>query len=107
MVRHITALVVVGMCFSLVILRAEPQQEVAQPPAETTVTGCLQAVAGTDEFELVNDEKTTYRIQAADGVEIAPHVNHRVELSGTTEMNESTLIFKAKALTMVSASCAP
>ena len=56
-------------------------------------------------FVLVNDEKTTYQVHAAEGVEIAPHANHRVELTGTVEKTESTLIFKAKALKMLSTSC--
>ena len=54
---------------------------------------------------LVNDEKTTYQVQAGEGVEVAPHVDHRVELTGTVEKTESSLIIKAKALKMVSTSC--
>ena len=54
---------------------------------------------------LVNDEKATFQVQAAAGVEVAPHINHRVELTGTVEKTESSLIIKAKTLKMVSTSC--
>jgi hypothetical protein len=105
MVRHIMVLAVSAMFIGQIALHATPAQEGAQQPEETTVTGCLQAGANTGEFVLVNDEKTTYQVHAAEGVEIAPHVNHRVELTGTIEKTESSMIFKAKALKMVSTSC--
>jgi hypothetical protein len=105
MVRHIMVLVVSAMVVGQVALRAIPAQEGAQQPEETTVVGCLQAGANTGEFVLVNDEKTTYQVHAAEGVEIAPHVNHRVELTGTIEKTESSTIFRAKVLKMVSTSC--
>lgn len=105
MVRHIMVLVVSVMFVSPVALNAARAQESAQQPEDTTVVGCLQAGANPGEFLLVNDEKTTYLVHAAEGVEIAPHINHRVELTGTVEKTESNMIFKAKALKMVSTSC--
>ena len=107
MVRHMMLLIASGMLVGQIALRAEVGQESAQQPEETTVVGCLQAGANTGEFVLVNDEKVTYEVQAAEGVEIAPHVNHRVELTGTVEKTESSMIVKAKALKMVSTSCTP
>jgi hypothetical protein len=106
MVRHMMLLMASGMIVGQMALRAGVGQEGAQQPEETVV-GCLQAGTNTGEFVLVNDEKATYQVQAAEGVEIAPHVNHRVELTGTVEKTESSLIFKAKALKMVSTSCSP
>src|SRR5688500_18521558 len=97
MVRYIIALAVSAMFLDQIALHAIPAQEAAQQP-ETTVTGCLQAGANTGEFVLVNDEKTTYQVNAAEGVEVTPHVNHRVELMGTIEKTESSMIFKTKAL---------
>lgn len=107
MVRHVMELVVSAMFAGQVALHALPAQEGAQQPEETTVVGCLQTGTSNGEFVLVNDEKTTYQVHAAEGVEIAPHINHRVELTGTIEKTESGLIFKAKALRMVSTSCGP
>ena len=106
MIRRMIVLLVLAMFIGQVELRAVPTQEAVQQPEETTVAGCLQAGANTGEFVLVHDEKTTYQVHAAEGVDVAPHVNHRVELTGTIEKTESTLIFKAKALKMVSTSCA-
>jgi hypothetical protein len=106
MVPRIVVLLVSAIFIGQVALRGAPTQESAQPPEETTVVGCLQANANTGEFALANDEKTTYQVHAAEGVEIAPHVNHRVELTGTIEKTESSMIFKAKTLKMVSTSCA-
>ena len=106
MVRRIIVLLVSAMFIAQVALGTTPAQEGAQQPEETIVVGCLQAGANTGEFVLVNDEKTTYRVDAAEGVELAPHVNHRVELTGTIELTESSMLFKAKALKMVSTSCA-
>jgi hypothetical protein len=107
MVRHMLLLVASGMIVGQIAVRAGLEQESAQQSDETTVVGCLQAGANTGEFVLVNDEKVTYQVQPGEGVEIAPHVDHRVELTGTIEKTESSMIFKAKALKMVSASCSP
>ena len=103
--RNFMVFVVSAMLVGAGALSGERAQEGAQQPEGTTVVGCLQAGANAGEFVLVNDEKTTYQVHAAEGVEVAPHLNHRVELSGTIEKTESSLIFKAKALKMVSTSC--
>ena len=105
MVRHVMALVVVGVFSAQLSMTAGRAQEGAQLPEASTIAGCLQTGSNEGEFVLVNDEKTTYQVQAAEGVEVAPHVNHRVELTGTVEKTESSLIIKAKALKMVSTSC--
>ena len=105
MVRNVMALVVVGVLSAQLSMTAGRAQEGAQQPEESTIAGCLQAGSNEGEFVLVNDEKTTYQVQAAEGVEVAPHLNHRVELTGTVEKTESSLIIKAKALKMVSTSC--
>ena len=104
MVRNLMAFVVVGVFSAQVSMTSGAAQEGAQQPEESTIAGCLQAGLNEGEFVLVNDEKTTYQVQA-EGVEVAPHVNHRVELTGTVEKTESSLIIKAKALKMVSTSC--
>jgi hypothetical protein len=105
MVRNLMALVIVGVFSAQVSMNSAAAQEGAQQPEESTIAGCLQAGSNEGEFVLVNDEKTTYQVQAAEGVAVAPHVNHRVELTGTVEKTESSLIIKAKAMKMVSTSC--
>jgi hypothetical protein len=77
----------------------------AQQQEDSTLAGCLQAGAKEGEFVLVADDKQRYRVQPAEGVELAPHANHRVELTGTIEKSEADAVLKAKALKMVAASC--
>lgn len=105
MFRSLVELVVVVMFGAQISAVERVTQEGPQQPADTTVAGCLQAGSNEGEFVLVIDEKTRYQVQAADGVEVAPHVNHRVELTGTVEKTESSLIMKVKTLKMVSESC--
>ena len=102
---RIGVLLVVGIFVGHVCLDADLRQERAQQAEETTVAGCLQAGTNSGEFVLVQDDKTTYQVQAAEGVEISAHLNHRVELSGTIEKTESSTIFNAKAVKMLSESC--
>jgi hypothetical protein len=77
----------------------------AQQAEDSTVAGCLQPGAKDGEFVLVADDKQTYHVQPAEGVELAPHANHRVELTGTIEKSETQAVVKTKALKMVATSC--
>lgn len=77
----------------------------ARQVQDSTLAGCLQAVADSGDFILVTDDKETYQVQAAEGVDLAPHANHRVELTGTIEKSELTALIKATALKMVAALC--
>jgi hypothetical protein len=54
---------------------------------------------------LVADDKQTYHVQPNEGVELAAHANHRVELTGTIEKSETQAVLKTEALKMVAASC--
>lgn len=49
--------------------------------------------------------KQTYQVQPAENVELPPHTNHRVELTGTVEKSETDAVVKATALKMVADSC--
>jgi hypothetical protein len=102
---RIGVLLAVGIFIGQLGLNADLRQDAALQAEETTVAGCLQAGANSGEFVLVQDEKTTYHVQAAEGVEIAAHLSHRVELTGTIEKKESNTIFNAKAVKMLSESC--
>ena len=77
----------------------------AAQAGEVTIAGCLQRGANDGEFMLVGDDKQTYQVQAAESVALPPHANHRVELTGTLEKNETSSILKASALKMVADSC--
>jgi hypothetical protein len=105
MVRNLIALVMVGMFSAQISITAGAAQDGAQQSEESTIAGCLQAGSNDGEFVLVNDDKAIYQVHAAEGVEVRPHVSHRVEITGTVEKTESSLVIKAKALKMVSTSC--
>lgn len=84
---------------------AAQSQQVAAQAEEVTIAGCLQKGANEDEFTLVADDKQTYQVQPAENVELPPHTNHRVELTGTVEKSETDAVVKATALKMVADSC--
>lgn len=77
----------------------------ARQTQDATLAGCLHAAGDTGDFTLVTDDQERYQVQATEGVDLAPHANHRVELTGIIEKNELTTSIKATALKMVSASC--
>jgi len=97
--RLLAVLAIIGCAGSM--LQARQGQEV-------TLAGCLKAGANAGDFVLVIDEKDTHQVQpAAEGVELAPHLNHRVEITGTLEKTETSSVLKAKALKMLASSCEP
>lgn len=67
-----------------------------------TIAGCLQKA--DTQFVLVAASER-YQVEAGAGVELAPHVNHRVELTGTVEKSDAGAVIKATALKMVADSC--
>ena len=97
----------VGLLIVVLWADATPgaQAPAADAAQETTVAGCLQTVADEGGFVLVTDDKQTYHIQATEGVELAPHANHRVELTGSVEKSETNTVLKVTALKMVASSC--
>jgi len=102
---------ITGCLFMLMLLivghGASPLQAGDQEQ-DVTLAGCLKAGAETGEFVLVIDEKVTHQVQAAvEGLELAPHLNHRVEITGTLEKTETSSVLKAKALKMLASSCEP
>jgi hypothetical protein len=105
MTRHAlnTRFVLLQLLASIAVA-SQPLQVAAQAE-ETTIAGCLQKGANEGEFMLVGDDKQTYQVQAAESVELPPHANHRVELTGTVEKSETSPILKASTLKMVADSC--
>jgi nicotinamidase-related amidase len=79
--------------------------QAARQAQEVSLTGCLKAGEKDGDFLLVIDEKEKHHVQAGEGVELAPHVNHRVQITGTIEKNETNSVLKATALKMVADSC--
>jgi predicted transcriptional regulator len=104
MLRHVIAATVITST-SLVTLGVGTHALRAAQAEEATITGCLQAGATEGEFVLVADDKNTHQVQAGESIELAPHTNHRVELTGTVEKSDTSSILRVKALKMVASSC--
>ena len=107
MVRHLAvAAFAVAALTQQVGVHPQSPQSGAQAE-QTTVIGCLRAGANDGEFVLLNDEQVTYEVQAAAELDLASHLNHRIELTGTVEKTDAGIILKASALKMVATSCDP
>jgi hypothetical protein len=107
MVRHLAvAAFAVAALIQHVGVHAQSPQAGAQAE-QTTIIGCLRAGANDSEFVLVNDEQVTYQVQTTNELDLASHLNHRIELTGTVEKTDTATIFKASALKMVATSCEP
>ena len=104
MLRHVIAATVITST-ALVTLGVGTHALRGAQAEEATIAGCLQAGATEGEFVLVADDKHTYQVQVGESIELAPHMNHRVELTGTVEKSETSSILKVKALKMVASSC--
>ena len=88
-----------GVMISVSALRAAGQAQ------EVSLTGCLKAGEKDGDFVLVIDEKEKHQVQAGEGVELTPHLNHRVQVTGTIEKTETASLLKATALKMLADSC--
>ena len=79
-------------------LNAQTQDPPAKPAGGTnpvTVTGCLQEEAAgrfslTEEPTAAASAGKTYRLSASSGVDLKPHVGHKVQVSGTKAGKEPT-----------------
>jgi hypothetical protein len=69
-----------------------------------TIQGCLFAGSATGEY-LFSTGSERHTVVAGQGVDLAAHVNHRVELTGALEQGSAGQVFRATALKMVAPSC--
>ncbi|MGE0362403.1 MAG: hypothetical protein AB7H93_23125 [Vicinamibacterales bacterium] len=70
----------------------------------TTVEGCLGAGARDGEFALAAGADRYVVIPAA-GVQLAAHLNHKVQLTGAVEKGSTGNVLRASAVKMVSTTC--
>lgn len=71
----------------------------------STLEGCLRTAAAEGEFTFTSG-KDTFTVMPADGVNLAAHVNHQVQITGTVEKGARGSVLHASALKMVAATCA-
>lgn len=86
-------------------------QRSGAPPATdyvsqgTTIEGCLRAGSAEGEF-IVSTAAERHTVVAGQGVDLAAHLNHRVQLTGAIEKAASGPVFRATALKMIATACA-
>ena len=71
----------------------------------TTLEGCLRPVERDGEFAFTT-AGDTYAVVPATGVNLAAHLNHVVQLTGTVEKSTKGSVLHASVVKMVSAACA-
>lgn len=70
----------------------------------TTLEGCLRPGQRDGEFAFTGPAGTFAVVPAA-GVNLAAHLNHQVQVTGTVEKNTKGSVIHASAVKMVSAAC--
>jgi hypothetical protein len=97
--RTIAATLVLG--FGLVVF----VQAQDKPPQEHSMTGCLEKGATAGTFRLTNVEKVKTVDIAASKADLAPHLGHKIEITGTALPGKETHTMNVSAMKMVSPTC--
>jgi hypothetical protein len=104
--RTIAAAVVLAFGLAVVTLAAQAQQQSQQKPAaEHSMTGCLQKGASANTFRLTNVEKVNNVDIAESKADLAPHLGHKIEITGTAVPGKETHTMNVTAMKMVSTTC--
>jgi phosphate starvation-inducible protein PhoH len=89
MQRHIGRLILVGMAAAaFAALPAMAGAKDPKKPASHSMTGCLAKGETADTYKLTDvtgtGPKTVELLETATGVDLAPHLGHKVTITGTT-----------------------
>jgi len=83
---------------------AEAQAQQQQAPQPHDMTGCL-AKSG-DKFQLTNLERGPATVEIAESsANLAPHVGHKITITGTRDASAPGHTMKVTAVKMVAAQC--
>jgi hypothetical protein len=97
-----------AVSFGLPPQAPQTQQAPQGAPKEHSMTGCLQKGADAGTFKLTNLEKGPQTVEIAESTpNLAPHVTHKVEITGTatTGKDPKAHTMKVTAVKMVSGTC--
>jgi hypothetical protein len=83
-------------------LVSEAQQ---QAPREHSMTGCLAKGADANTYKLTNVERVNNVDISESTANLAPHVGHKIEITGTAVPGKETHTMKITAVKMVAAAC--
>jgi hypothetical protein len=104
--RAIAAAVVLAFGLAVVAGAAQEQQQSQQKPAgEHSMTGCLQKGASANTFRLTNVEKVNNVDIAESKADLAAHLGHKIEITGTVVPGKETHTMNVTAMKMVSTTC--
>ena len=100
------AAVVLAFGVAVVAVAGQAQQQSQQKPAgEHSMTGCLQKGATANSFRLTNVEKVNNVDIAESKADLAAHLGHKIEITGTVVPGKETHTMNVTAMKMVSTTC--
>jgi hypothetical protein len=104
--RTIAAAFVLTFGLAVVAAAAHAQQQSQQKPAgEHSMSGCLQKGTSSTTFRLTNVEKVNNVDIAESKVDLAAHLGHKIEITGTAVPGKETHTMNVTAMKMVSTTC--
>ena len=104
--RTIAAAVVLAFGLTVVAVAAQAQQQSQQKPGgEHSMTGCLEKGSSANTFRLTNVEKVNNVDIAESKADLAPHLGHKIEITGTVVPGKETHTMNVTAMKMVSTTC--
>jgi hypothetical protein len=104
--RTISAALVLTFGLAVVANAAQAQQQSQQKPAgEHSMTGCLQKGTSANTFRLTNVDKVNNVDIAESKVDLASHLGHKIEITGTVVSGKETHTMNVTAMKMVSTTC--
>ena len=87
------------------LAQAQAQQQQGAP-AEHSMTGCLRAGADAGKFRLTDLAQGPMTVEIAESTaNLAPHVGHKIEITGMRIADAPGHTMKVTAMKMVAAAC--
>ena len=104
--RTIAAAVVLALGLAVVAVAAQAQPQSQRKPAgEHSMTGCLEKGSSAYTCRLTNVEKVSNVDIAESKSDLAPHLGHKIEITGTVVPGKETHTMNVTAMKMVSTTC--
>jgi hypothetical protein len=102
--RTLTAAIVLTFGLAVVAVAAQAQPQ-SQPAGEHSMTGCLQKGSSANTFRLTNVEKVNTVDIAESKADLAPHLGHKIEITGAAVPGKETHTMNVTAMKMISTTC--
>ena len=96
---------VLGVVVAFLVAVGLSAQNQQQAPREHSMTGCLQKGSAPDTYRLTSVERVNTVDIAESTANLAPHICHKIEITGTAVPGKETHTMKVTAIKMVSTTC--